>query len=339
MAKGRVGGTKAKIRGQVGSTIYQLKKADDGSYVQHSYAKGERVESEPSARLQAHRMCMAMVESLMNDLQPVASISFETWGGDGQSINAFSSKNVAKVCKDCREHWYEDNQFVYPYYHRSDIATRDLGGAYIISHGSCAENVFDDEIFSDYAARDFQGVHDQSAQFGGILFRCTVGQTTLGDLLKAHRMTRYDIVCFVFFREWIDFSDPEDPKEYERHEYMIATINGNIPDTQLITPEILPGLFVMQSSVQMDCLAARDNSAIVLGRLTDVADSDEKIYYQASFSISYYTGVKRITKSEYHFPEGGTGSWLLGHAPADVFASWMQSQNRGVFPSPYGTKK
>ena len=339
MAKGRVGGTKAKIRGQVGNTIYQLKRAEDGSYTQHSYAKGERVESQPSSRLQAHRMCMAMVESLMKDLKPITAISFESGETEGQSINAFSSKNVALVVADCRAHWYEGNLFVYPYHHRSDIETRDLGGVYMLSNGSGPDNLFNEDFWSDYAARDFQNIHDQAAQFFGIRFDCVLGMQTLAQFMKAHHMTRQDAVVFCFFREWIDYTNPDDPQEYQQHEYCIAQLNPSIPDDAVLTSQIAPYLFVTESSVPCVCLAARDSWSVALGRLTDPANSNEAIYYQAGFSISYYTGKKRITTSVYHNPDGCDDPWLEGRAPADVFASWMESETRGRFPSPYGTKK
>lgn len=339
MAKGRVGGTKAKIRGQVGNTIYQLKKAEDGSYTQHSYAKGERVETQPSSRLQAHRMCMAMVESMMKDLKPIASFSFESGETEGQSINAFSSKNVARVVADCRAHWYEGNLFVYPFHHRSDIETRDLGGVYQISDGSGPENVFNEDFWSDHAARDFKGVTDLDAQFYGVRFECVLGMMTMAQFMKAHNMTRQDIVVFCFFREWVDSSNPDDPEEYQQHEYCIAQLNPAIPDDAVITSQIAPYLFEIKSSAPCVCLAARDSWSVALGRLTDMHNLNEYVYYQAAFSVSYSTGKKRITTSVYHNPDGCDDPWLLGRAPANVFASWMDVETRGDFPSPYGTKK
>ena len=41
MASGRVGGARAKVRGQVGDLIYQVVRNDDGSYSQEVYAKAE----------------------------------------------------------------------------------------------------------------------------------------------------------------------------------------------------------------------------------------------------------------------------------------------------------
>ena len=56
------------LSGQVGSTVYQIRNNGDGTLTQVAYAKGERTETTFSPKLQAQRMCMGMVESLMKQL-------------------------------------------------------------------------------------------------------------------------------------------------------------------------------------------------------------------------------------------------------------------------------
>ena len=136
MAVSRVGGTKGKLTGQVGSIVFQVRKNPDGSYTQITYEKGQRVETQLTPKVQAQRMCVAMVESLMRDLKPIATISYQAGKNKSQSLNSFAAQNLRLLQRDCKEHWYADNLFVYPRPRRTDLNVRDLGGRWLISSGS-----------------------------------------------------------------------------------------------------------------------------------------------------------------------------------------------------------
>lgn len=99
MASGRVGGTRSKIRGQVGNVVYQVKRNDDGTYTQISYGKAEDVTATITPRLQAQRMCTSMVEALMRDLKEVGRISMQSAANKSKSLNAFSSYNQDLIKK------------------------------------------------------------------------------------------------------------------------------------------------------------------------------------------------------------------------------------------------
>ena len=128
MAISRVGGTKGKLSGQVGSTIYQIRKNADGTFTQIAYNKGERTETTFSPKLQAQRMCMGMVESLMKQLKPLIGISFQAGTNKTKSCNAFSAANLRLVQRDCMEHWYANNKFVFPRQYKGYPDFSELGG-------------------------------------------------------------------------------------------------------------------------------------------------------------------------------------------------------------------
>lgn len=336
MAVSRVGGARSKIAGQVGSTIYQIRKNADGSYTQIVYAKGERVETTITPKLQAQRMCMAMVESLMRDVKNVACISFESGKNKSQSLNAFSSWNTYKVNNDCRDHWYSDNKFVYPPHRRTDVGTRDLGGPWIISSGSLNRNIFDEEVYDDRPIVNYSNVGSWDYNFHGVKFNCNIGVDTLEDFRRAHGMTVRDIWSFVGFRNWVDYeTDPDDPRDYYQHQYILAAMNTQLPSSTLLTQAAILDIFKFENTLPVSILFARDGKSFAIGALVDTWGSSDYIYNQASFSISYFDGKKRISSSTYHNPEGGEEPWLWIWNPADVFGTWMGEPTVIPYPSPF----
>lgn len=334
MASGIVGGTHSKIKGQVGGTIYQIRKNPDGSYSQIEYAKGQQTSSSTTPRLQAQRMCMAMVQSMMKQLKPVACISMQSAPNKSKSLNAFSNNNVRLVANDCKANWYSDNQFVYPEKLTNYADVNDMGGSWLISAGTLQFNVFDDRIFDDYPAIKFDGVPPGTHYFYGVQFNVRLSEMTLREFLEARRMTRLDKVVFCAFRRWVDFvTDPDDPKEYMRHSYIIAKMNPKFPDYVRLNEDNIAELFEFNTNHQVSLLIARDSSCFAFGFLTDYANTDEECYYTAAFSESHLTGRKLISSSTYQSTIDTPGQWLLDHAPADVFGTWIGEPFRVPYPN------
>lgn len=336
MAKARVGGTKSKIRGQVGDIVYQVKRNDDGTYTQYTYLKGQRTEEVLTPRLQAQRMCMAIVESMMRDLKPVARISFQWAKTKTASLNAFSSNNLRLVQRDCQEHWYGNNVFLFPYRHRTDMQIKDEGGPFMLSAGSLSYNLYDvivDDVLQHY---QMQGVNPMTHHFLGLVFNCNVGTDTLDDLLQAHKMTLLDTVCFCVYREYFDFeTDPDDPKVYYKHEFVIATFNQFIPGSSVLTPDVLKSLFVIDTKWQAEVFIRIDGKGFGIGHSMCEVGDEERQYYMGAFSISYYSGKKLISTSFYTTDDGGVQPWLMNEYPANNFGSWMGEPAVRPYPSPF----
>lgn len=336
MAVSKTGGTKGKLRGQVGTTIYQVRRNDDGTYTQILYQKGERVETQTSPKLQAQRMYTAMVESLMKQLKPVGRISMQSGKNKSQSLNAFSSWNLRFVANDAKAHWYGNQQFVYPRHHRTDINVQDLGGPYVISSGTLDHNIYDREVFDNYAAATWLNPTFRDGFVFGVQFTCEIGVTSVGQFFKAHRMTRLDKIVMAGFHDWIDYDeDPDDPQEYMKHSYFIASVNYSIRDEEIMTPEVIRNLLKFESDMSPVILMARDGHSFCVGVNTDYQGKDDQFYYVAYFSISYPRGKKEISSSEYHNPEGGAEPWLWNQHPSYVFGSWMGDPTNPNYPSPY----
>lgn len=336
MAISRVGGTKGMLSGQVGSTIYQIRNNGDGTLTQIAYAKGERTETTFSPKLQAQRMCMGMVESLMKQLKPLIGISFQAGTNKTKSCNAFSAANLRLVQRDCMEHWYEGNKFVFPYQYKGYPDFSELGGLYMISSGSLQQNLYDELIFDDYAPARWLNLPYADSALWGLKFNVRVGVDTLEQFRQAHKMTILDKICFAGFKTWISYDpDPEDPKTLSKHDYFIASFNRSFPSNVVLTPDVLVDLFQFKTNAAPAVYISRDNDAICVGCCLDFQHSDESYFYWAGFSESHLTGKKQISTSFYgnDWPDGDP--YLLDRQPSMVFGSWMGEPQRKPYPSPF----
>ena len=337
MAVSRIGGSSGKLTGQVGSDVYQIRKNADGTYTQIVYQKGQRVETTFTPKLQAQRMCMGMVESLMKQLKPVVSISYQSGKSKTASANAFSSTNVMLVMRDCQDHWYDNNVFVFAYQRKGYPDFTELGGRYMISSGTLSFNLFDRVLFDEFPKYRWDGIPRIDDQLYGLYFDCRIGQETLEQFRKRHRMTILDGMCWVGFREWIVTVDPDEGGElYTKHDYIIVSWNSSIPSSTILTRQVIADLFKFKTNANVDIVFKKDNSAFAIGRITDFGNEDEQYFYQTGFSISYITGKKQISTSIYT-PVGdpSLGPYMLNRQPSMVFGSWMGQPMVRPYPSPF----
>ena len=339
MASGRVGGTRSKISGQVGKDIYEVRRNPDGTYTQIVYAKGEPTATTTTPRLQAQRMCTAMVESMMRDLKEVAKISMQSAANKSKSLNAFSSWNLQRVAQDCKANWYGNNQFTFPY--TLDVVQNlaDLGGPYMMSAGTLQFNCFDELAHIKMAGRYYDNIRYPRNLLNGLKFIAKVSQVTLSEFMKKHRMTRIDILVYPFYRLW-ETIDPktEEPVMHAKNEYIMLQINPAIPDSAVLSSSVINQLFLIKSSVDVSVCIAKDNTNFVLGYACNMDELGEDAYYHAGFTISYLEGKKKISTSYYHNPDGWSTPAFVNQAPTDVFGSWMGEPWIHHYPSPFQTQ-
>lgn len=336
MATGRVGGTKAKIRGQVGNEIYQIRNNGDGTYTQIVMEKGVRTETETSELLQAQRMRTAMVEAFMRDLKPVGQISSQYEKTKSASLNAMSSHNLKLVGEDCKAHWYGDNDFFYPYMNNKGTITEEVGGCYVLSFGTLSYDFFNGIVNTDESWRYFNGVLPWYEGFAFLNFEGLNDSMTVADFMKARRMTRKDLFVLAIFRSWFEWeSDDEESKHYTRHEYIIAQVNPEISDQQKLTSDVLQNLFVLTSSGTPRVIVSLDGSRLGIGFIVDYYNSDERIYFAGGFSISYASGKKMVSPARMQSTDEMSGEFLNGGKPTEVFYSWMRAPINPHWPSPY----
>ena len=340
MAKGRVGGTKAKISGQVGTNIYQIRKNSNGTYSQISYVKGVRTETETSEKLQVQRMVTCMVESLMHDIKPVAQLSMQAAKNKTNSMNAFSSMNLRYVAQDCKDNWYDSKEFVYPLPSREWGRNKDLGGLYRLSSGTGSINHFSRCFTSASPQLIMEGWTNPNANFVGLEFLIPDGCATIGDYLRKSKITRLDIVVFCAFHFWLEQGDDtNDGAWLSRHEYVIMRLSSLVSDSAPLNINSLRALFSLQQSDDIAQLYwGKDNRSFYLGVQEDLM-RDDNYFYGGAFTVSYLTCKKQITDSHYDWLSSVHGPWLANQNPADVFGYWMNTPWIDPYPDPFNPPK
>lgn len=336
MASGRVGGTRSKIRGQVGNTVYQVVKNPDGTYTQISYGKAEDVTQTITPRLQAQRMCTSIVEALMRDLKPLASISMQSAANKSKSLNAFSSYNLQLVARDCKAFWNGGGKFYYPKTGNIGTASEQLGGAFMLSAGTWQYNGFDALVFMDNPSQVWPFAWALGRWFAGMRFSVHLNQETVGTFLRRHFMSPLDSVCFACFHDWYDWDeDPEDPTWHTQHSYIIAAVDTTIPSDTILTAEVIQRLFKFTSDWEVFAQLSDDNSSYYIGIMVNHEANNEMIYTYGGFAISYLEGKRKVSASSFKTVPDWSDQYFENSYPALVFGTWMGTPTVVPYPSPF----
>lgn len=334
MASGRVGGTRSKIRGQVGNVVYQVKRNPDGTYTQYSYGKAEDVTATITPKLQAQRMCTSMVEALMRDLKEVGRISMQNAANKSKSLNAFSSYNLMLVSRDCKAFWNGGGNFHYPPTILIGDKYEQLGGAYMLSSGTWQYNGFDECLYMEDATTIWPFVQFLGREFAGVRFSLIDSPETVADFLKRHYMTVLDTIVFAGFHDWTDTDiDPDEPKYMTQHAYIMATINPAIDVNSLVTPDVLENLFVFKSNWEVFQKCSDNGKDFYFGMLINTNEYDSRILTYGGFTISYSEGKKKISPSTLRLVPGNFDGYYYNYAPCDVFGTWIGTPEVKPYPN------
>lgn len=334
MASGRVGGTKSKVRGQVGDVIYQVVKNPDGTYSQIEYAKGEKTVTATTPRLQAQRMCTSMVEALMRDLKEVGRICMQSAANKSKSLNAFSSFNLRLVAQDCQAHWDSGNQFLYPPRTYRGEPYECLGGRYMISSGTCQFDVFDECLFSDEPWKIWAHSGMITKFFSGVRFDVKIGQESFAQFLRRHRMTILDSVYFVYFHEWQVYNPIEESYDpYTGYDFIKISVNPDIIFDEIINSENATDLFLLVSKKDVWMRLSDDEKSLYVGALFEQNTAAETCPFIGAFTISYADGKKKISSHYLKSWDNDADNYLLNHQPSMIFGSWMSTPSIRPYPN------
>lgn len=336
MASGRVGGTKSKVSGTIGSEVYSLRRNPDGTYSQVVSAKPETTTYTNTEKQAAQRMVTAMIEALMRDLTPVARISMQSGVNPSKSLNAFSSFNLNKVREDMIANWYDNQKFVYPI-KESDVK---LGGIYTISAGTL--QLMKGEVSNIGYSYDGWGLNGHKwfnkrvNHWVGMQKRCVCSDETLGTLLRESNMLRTDVFVSVCNREYYIYNpELEEDEIVYKYDYVIAKLKDTLPDST--TLDELESDDVWEVTTNCDAIFhfCKDELLFTVGSGIPFDNHDDHILYYANFMISRRDGAKKISSSVFKNVYGGESTWLIGHAPTNVFYSWLGEHMDDHWPSPF----
>lgn len=132
MAKSKVGGSRAYIRGRIGADVYSIGKDGKGSRQQVVRSLAEQVSNPRTESQMFGRMIMSTVMQAVSAMSPIIDHSFDGLPKGQPSISEFIRRNYALVKADAIAHPAAGNAFGLNKYQEKGI----LPGAYIVSNGS-----------------------------------------------------------------------------------------------------------------------------------------------------------------------------------------------------------
>jgi hypothetical protein len=131
MAKSKVGGSRAYIRGRIGADVYSIGKDGKGSRQQVVRSLAEQVSNPRTQSQMFGRMVMSTVMQAVSAFKPIIDHSFDGLPVGQPSISEFIRRNYALVKADAIAHPASGNAFGLCKYQEKGIK----GGKYIVSAG------------------------------------------------------------------------------------------------------------------------------------------------------------------------------------------------------------
>lgn len=149
MAKSPVGGSRAYLKGRIGSDVYSLGKDGKGKRQQVVRALAEEVANPRTSSQMFNRMIMSTVMQAVHELSPIIDHSFDGVAKGQPSISEFIRRNYPLVKADAIAHPSSGNFFGLNKYQEKGVR----GGAYVIASGKV---IVPSTIFQDFTACIFQ---------------------------------------------------------------------------------------------------------------------------------------------------------------------------------------
>lgn len=131
MAKSKTGGSRAYIRGRIGSDVYSIGKDGKGKKQQVVRSLAESVANPQTAAQMTGRMIMSTIAQAVAALRPIIDHAFDNVSGRQPNISEFTRLNYSLIKADVEANPSEGNAFGLVKYQEKGIK----GGLYQISKG------------------------------------------------------------------------------------------------------------------------------------------------------------------------------------------------------------
>lgn len=185
MGRQKFGGSRSKIRGKVGSTIYQVVRDGDG-FAQYAYAAPEH-RTNPNTREQAlARMIMGHIQRMFHALPNIIKEAFADTDTGRMSFQRFAQVNYPLLKQDIDNHWSGGGDFDWQYKYK----VLPPAGSWILSNG-CLKPFFCD---------DFSTSLDMNNEFEWNWF-FDFNDITIGQWFQRMNMKMGDTLMLFFFRK------------------------------------------------------------------------------------------------------------------------------------------
>lgn len=193
MGRSRRGGTQSKIRGAVGSTVYQITKDSQGRYYQKSYVREYTRTNNNSPGQARARMIMGQIQRMFHILPEIITGAFATIPKGTQCFQHFARINYPLLRLDFENNFDSYGHFDFrPKYDMSAPA-----GIWKLTEGILPEvipDVVESTRFMPYSL--------------GFEFALGSNDATYGDLLKRIGMQYGDTLYILFYRKDIPDAKP-----------------------------------------------------------------------------------------------------------------------------------
>lgn len=131
MAKSKTGGSRAYIRGRIGSDVYSIGKDGKGKKQQVVRSLAESVANPQTQAQMIGRMIMSTIAQAASALRPIIDHAFDNVSGRQPNISEFTRLNYALIKADYEAHPSSGNAFGLNKYQEKGIKA----GAYQVSKG------------------------------------------------------------------------------------------------------------------------------------------------------------------------------------------------------------
>jgi hypothetical protein len=236
MAKSKNGGSRAMIRGRIGSDVYSVGKDGKGNRQQVIRSLAVQVSNPRTASQMFGRMIMSTVMQAVSALQPIIDHSFDGVAKGQPSISEFIRRNYSLVKADATAHPSSSNVFGLNKYGEKGIKI----GNYIVSKGSA--------------------VIPSAVTVGptGIIIGLEAGHITVGDLKAALGLTVDGYMTLIVL-------SPTHGAQYFR-----AQLTTTLADSTTIAAGNVASLFTIEGNVAVTPAFA-DNTVTLGITFTDAS--------------------------------------------------------------------
>jgi len=215
-----------------------------------------------------------------------------------------------------------------------------LGGIYTISAGTL--QLMQGEVSNIGMSNDGWGLNGHKwfnkrvNHWVAMQKRCVCSDDTLGTLLRESNMLRTDVFVSVCNREYYIYNpELEEDEIVYKYDYVIAKLKDTLPDST--TLDELESDDVWEVTTNCDAIFhfCKDELLFTVGSGIPFDNHDDHILYYANFMISRRDGTRKVSSSVFKNRYSGESTWLFGHAPTNVFYSWLGEHMDNHWPSPF----
>lgn len=235
MATSKTGGSRAYLRGRVGSDVYSIGKDAKGKKQQVVRSLAESVKNPQTQAQMFGRMVMSTVMQAVSAMRPIIDHSFDNVPAGQPNVSEFIKRNYALIAADAKANESANNVFGLNKYHEKGAKM----GAYVISVGS---------------AIGIQGVAIDGTN-KTLTIALSAG-ATMGDLKAAIGLTSDDYFTACAILASGKFA-------YERFH-----INPDFADATAISAENVASLFAVEGNVTASAALSGNNVVITLSEFS-----------------------------------------------------------------------